>query len=136
MNTEQKKRLREILKSLSEILILGVGYFLFIRLTNLMIPCPIKLITGKFCPGCGITRMLLAFLRLDFEAAFLANRLLFFMLPVILLLAAVKCFFYIKNGTQKQSKPETIFILILSLLTILFWILRNTEKFSYLAPMV
>lgn len=134
MNTEQKKRLREILKPLLEILLLGIGYYLLIRLTNLTIPCPIKLITGKYCPGCGISRMCLALLELDFKAAFLANRFLFIALPAILLFAMIKCFIYIKTGTKKQTKLETVFLLLLGLSTFAFWILRNTETFSYLAP--
>lgn len=135
MNPEQKERFHQIQKTVFEILGIGFAYYLFIRITKLMIPCPIKLITGKYCPGCGISRMLLAFLRLDFEAAFLANRLLFFLVPLLLLTSSIKAIKYIKNGTRKQSTFETISILVLFIITVIFWILRNTEKFSFLAPM-
>ena len=47
----------------------GIGlYALFLQLSG--IHCPIKYLLGISCPGCGMTRALLAALRLDFSAAF------------------------------------------------------------------
>ncbi len=40
-----------------------------------------------------------------------------------------------KSGQNEQSKFEQIVILLVTILTIVFWILRNTEEFSFLAPM-
>lgn len=134
MNEEQKKRLWQLLKPLLEILLLGIIYIIFIKITGLMIPCPIKLVTGKYCPGCGISRMLLAMLRLDFEAAYCANRLLFFLFPVILLYGIMKGIQYIRTGKEKQTPAEQIGILLVCIATIAFWVMRNMEQFSFLAP--
>ena len=134
MSEEQKKRLREVIRPVIQVLLVGIIYFLFIKLTGWMIPCPIRLVTGKYCPGCGISRMLLALLRLDFKAAFLANRLLFFLLPVILVYALIKAICYIKTGKQDQSLPEQIAVFLVLILTIAFWAMRNMEAFSFLAP--
>ena len=49
------------------------------------IGCPIRYVTGIPCPGCGITRAVLALLRLDFTEAFHFHPLVF-LLPVLALL--------------------------------------------------
>ena len=46
--------------------------------------CPFRFFFGISCPGCGMTRALLAALRLDFAAAF-SYHPLFFLLPFFLL---------------------------------------------------
>ena len=62
MKQEYKERLLKLIKPIGEILLLGFGYYLLVTFTNFSIPCPIEFITGKYCPGCGISRMLIAFL--------------------------------------------------------------------------
>lgn len=134
MSQEQKKRLREITKPVLQTLAIGLLYFVFVIITGWALPCPIRLVTGKYCPGCGVTRMLLAMLRLDFEAAFYANRLLFFLLPLILIYSFIKAVCYIRTGKNRQTRFEQIATILILLLTVAFWILRNTEAFSFLAP--
>ena len=46
------------------------------------VPCVILSLTGFKCPGCGMTRALLAALRLDFEMAFYYNRM-FWSVPLL-----------------------------------------------------
>lgn len=135
MSEEQKKRFLTVIKPVGQVLLIGIVYLIFIKITGWTIPCPIKWVTGKYCPGCGISRMLLAVLRLDFETAYHANRLLFFLLPIILIYALVKAVQYIKTGKEGQSLPEQIVTLIVCIITIAFWIMRNMETFAYLAPM-
>lgn len=135
MSEEQKKRFKQVIKPVLQILLLGIAYAIFVKITGWGLPCPIKLVTGKYCPGCGISRMLLAMLTLDFEAAFHANRLLFFLLPVILIYALIKAVCYIKTGENKQNLFEQLVILLVCIVTIAFWIMRNMEQFSFLAPM-
>jgi len=135
MNSQYKERLRKLIKPIFQFLLLGLGYYLLISFTNISLPCLIQLATGKYCPGCGITRMLIAFLRLDFEAAFLSNRLLFFLLPLLLIYGLIKVIIYIKTGQNTQTKWEQFLSVIVCIIIILFWILRNTSTFAYLAPM-
>lgn len=134
MPEDRKNRLMQVVKPVAEVLLIGIVYFVFIKVTGWAIPCPIKLVTGKFCPGCGLSRMLLAVLRLDFKAAFLANRLLFFLLPVLLLYALIKAVIYVKTGSNKQHLLEHIGFIFVFILTVAFWIMRNMEAFSFLAP--
>ena len=44
--------------------------------------CPFWKFTGLLCPGCGVTRMCLALLRLDLAGAWRANPALLLALPV------------------------------------------------------
>lgn len=46
--------------------------------------CPIKFFTGVSCPGCGMTRAMLAALRLDFGAALQYHPLFWAVLPVLI----------------------------------------------------
>ena len=80
-----KERLKKLLIKAGITIAVGIGYYFFVRLTGLAIPCVIYLITGKYCPGCGVTRMILALGRLDIAAAFSHNALLFILLiPAII----------------------------------------------------
>lgn len=54
----------------------------------LHIPCPIKLVTGISCPGCGMTRAYVSLLRLDPRAAF-SYHPLWPLLPVLLLVLPI-----------------------------------------------
>ena len=71
--------------------------------------CPFRFFFGISCPGCGMTRALLAALRLDFAAAF-SYHPLFFLLPFFLLAM------YEKNGQPLEK------------------ILRNMIRVCFLRP--
>lgn len=135
MNKEQRKRLGQLAKIVAVALLFGIAYFIFIKLTGWAFPCPIRLVTGKYCPGCGSSRMMLALLRFDFEEAFRANRLLFFLLPLVLVYGLVKGIHYIRTGEVKQTLPEQIAVFLVCAATVVFWVMRNMEQFAFLAPM-
>lgn len=61
----------------------GVLYLVWLRLGGPGIPCPFHLATGLLCPGCGVTTMLVALSRLDFQGAFAANAFLLCTLPLL-----------------------------------------------------
>lgn len=134
IDSSSKKRLFKLIKNTSLLVCVGLLYYVFFRITGIGIPCLIKLITGKYCPGCGLSRMLIALLHLDFVSAAKYNFLLFALLPVGLIFGARKAYIYVKTGDSSTDKTEQIVIIIIFVLTVLFWILRNTETFSYLAP--
>lgn len=134
MNTEQKQRLRSILLKTIILLFIGFAYLLFIRITGWGIPCLIKLVTGKLCPGCGITRMIMALLRFDIKTAADNNILLLCLLPFFAVLGSYKLYEYVKKGECEMKLPEKVFYIVAFILCVAFWIMRNTETFSYLAP--
>lgn len=62
--------------------ILIFSMFLIITYLLKITNCPVKLITGMPCPGCGMTRAGFAVLRLDFVEALKYNPLIF-IFPII-----------------------------------------------------
>lgn len=93
---------------------------------GLHIPCIFNKVTGLDCPGCGITRASLALLDGDFYQAFRWNMLLFILAPIYGVY-----FFFEKKKYFRQSKYV---IGVMLSITVLFFILRNTSIFAYLAP--
>ena len=134
MVEDYKKRLWTVIKPILEIGVVGICYYIFVLLTGFKIPCLIYLISRKYCPGCGITRMCLAMLRLDFHAAFHANPLLFILLPLMVVYGIWKGGYYVITGKQSNTKAEQIAVVIVFVVTIIFWIMRNMEAYSFLAP--
>ncbi len=104
-----------------------IYYFLFTQL-NFRIPCLFHTLTGFYCPGCGITRMFVSLLKLDFYQAFRYNPLVFILLILYGLYRVVnlKWHIYITN--------KLIYFLLF--IVIVYGILRNIEVFSYLRPTI
>lgn len=83
-------------------------------LSFLHIGCPIKYFSGISCPGCGMTRAVLAALRLDFEAAFYYHPL-FLLTPLMFFLFLFEFIIH-----PKIYKVTWSLIIVLFLLTYLF----------------
>ena len=131
---EKKNRFLKLAKSIGQIVLLGILYFIFIKMTGWKIPCIFYELTGKYCPGCGVTRMCLALVQLDFASAMRNNLLVFCLLGPGLIYGGIKSFFYIKNGTVRQSLLEKICIVLIFVLTIAFAVVRNTSYGAFLQP--
>lgn len=129
---EQKKRLYYLLSRVGIVLAIGLAYALFVGLTGWGIPCIFHLLTGLQCPGCGVTRMCLALLRLDFYAAARYNSLVLALLPVALVLYGYKAALYIRTGESKMGVGEKIFCCVAFVLCIVFTLLRNTGVIPFL----
>lgn len=89
------------------------------------IPCLFNKVTGLNCPGCGVTRGLLALLRLDFKSAAQFN---IFIFPSIIYVSGVyfhSAYQYIKTGNHKVSFPVKYVDIIYLILLIFWWVLRN-----------
>lgn len=120
-----KGRALKVIKCLITILIIGVCYGIFVIKTGLGIPCIFKLITGFKCPGCGITTMFTHLMQLDFLKAFESNKMLFILLPILLLVFNKYIYIFIKTGKRELSKGQSVVINISLVLLIAFGILRN-----------
>lgn len=134
MNIECKKRALRLFKEALTILLIGAGYYVFMSLTGLSIPCPIKLLTGKYCPGCGITRMAVALIHFDLKTAFQSNMFIMLLLPFAIAWGAYKGYKYIKFGTAPLTRAETIGVTAAVLASIAFAVLRNMDAFSFMQP--
>lgn len=108
--------------------------FLYLNLKfSFFIPCLFHKITHLYCPGCGLTRMIISILKLDFYQAFRYNPLLFIMMPFIIIYEIIYYINWLQNKDFQISKKIWYILLII---TIIFTILRNTNTFSFLAPTV
>ena len=106
---------------------LGVGllYACFVRVTGFGIPCVFHTVTGLDCPSCGVTRMCLALLRLDFAAAFRYNAAILVLSPLGIAVAVRQAWLYVKTGHLKLSGVEMGIISFLIVALLVFGVLRN-----------
>ena len=104
---------------------LGLGYALWVRLTELAIPCPFRAVTGLLCPGCGVTRLCLALLRWDWAAAWDANPVLLLTLPVLAVLGVRMAVRYVREGSVIGPKWESAVLWALTALLVVWGAARN-----------
>ena len=87
---------------------------------------------GIWCPGCGGTRMIISFVKLDFYQAFRWNPLLFILLICGIVYLIIGIIMFIKKKViLVPTKKLIIFIIVL---LIVYMIIRNIDIFSYLIP--
>ena len=127
------------MKKVDKSLIISIGIFIIIDIifriiTGTFIPCIIKRVTGFYCPGCGITRMFVSILKLDFYQAFRYNVFLFILLIITVIYEIIKLISI--HLFNKQLRLNNYIYLVLLVLTIGFGIIRNIPAFSYLIPTV
>ena len=67
-----------------------------------------RLLTGLQCPGCGVTRMCLALLRLDVSGAWKANPVLLLLLPLLGGLLGYRAVVYVRRGSVPTARWETL----------------------------
>lgn len=108
-------------------LIIGCGgiYYLVVTLAGFSLPCVFHEITGLFCPGCGVSRMCISLIRLDFISAFWYNPVIFTLLPVWIAALVPYLCRYLKYGerTVYRWQKAVVWFSIAALLA--FGVLRN-----------
>lgn len=107
-------------------------YFILSELLDVGIPCLFYEITGYYCPGCGITRLLFSFLKLDFYQAFRYNPLIFILIIITGIYWLVK--FILKKFINISIAIPNYVYYILLVIVIIFGILRNIPMFDFLSP--
>ncbi len=119
----------------SSIFALLIIYILLSNQFKLYIPCPIYKLTGYYCPGCGITRMLNSLIHLEFYQAFRYNAFIFILFPIFILYFILQLrSHYTNKDNIMNTKQFNKFWYILIILAIIFGIIRNIPLFAYLAP--
>ncbi len=78
--------------------------------------CPIKLIFGIDCPGCGMTRALIAAFQLDFKRAFSYHQL--FPIPILGVIYQLN-----RDKIKLSRRIEEIVVIIILLIFIVRWII-------------
>ena len=114
-------------------ILLLITYLILGHKFGIYLFCPIHKITGLYCPGCGITRMLYSILKLDFYKAFRYNILVFILFFPGLFLFIEHLYSIKKNKKSLYKKIPEIVWIILIIILIIYGILRNI--FPFLAPL-
>lgn len=121
----KKNRIRRILiRDIIVAVILAI-YGMIVSLTHWSIPCIVYQLTGLQCPGCGISRMLLAMLHGDFRAAFSFHPFLFVTWPFIVYLILRMDHRYMNDHGMTLKKADTILACFYIIALIIFTIWRN-----------
>lgn len=126
-----KDRLKRELKKLIIILLVGFCYYLFVRFMGFGLVCMFNAVTGLvfpgglMCPGCGITRMVMAIIRLDFYTAIKSNSFLFVTGPVLIGVLLANEIKYVKTGSRQLSKVNRCILIAETVLMFVFCITRN-----------
>ena len=102
------ERAKRILKRNLVLLAIGLAYVLWVRVTGIGIPCLFYTVTGLKCPGCGISRMLLSLLRLDFRATFRYNPFLLLTSPILMFLLIESDLQYVRNKRRKTILGQVL----------------------------
>ena len=120
---ERKKRL---LIGVLLFLLAGIGYAgLCFLVGKAVVPCLFHATTGLECPICGMTRMCLALLKLDFENAFKANPAVLILLApgAVLALQLGKC--YLREGIVCFTGRQRRALCAMCTILVLFGVWRN-----------
>ena len=107
----------------------------YARSGSTAIRCVFYELTGLYCPGCGSTRAIRALMNGQLKQAFLFNPLLFVLGPpaFIVLLYEYLRFVFPKLRLRPLILPWQLESAV-TVLIIVYWVLRNIPAFSVLAP--
>ena len=118
---------KNIIKIYCIILAITIPYAFWVKFTGLGIPCIVFELTGYKCPGCGISRMFISMLNLDFYHAFLHNQAMFVSFFVW---NAIAFFAFIgKPAFLRKSKFIYSLVSVTIASWIIFSIIRNVPYF-------
>ncbi len=121
----QKRRARHALRVFWILFAIGAGYAVFVYFTGRMIPCPIFLLTGYRCPGCGISHLFMDLFRLDPAGAFADNPFIFILLPFAVVYGLFRLYVYVYRPDRGYARWENICIYGVLAAAVLFGIARN-----------
>ena len=123
-NSAIKQRLKKSLVKYAIVFGIALAYLVFVLITDAGIPCIFNKLTGLKCVGCGISRMLISIVKLDFASAFRYNPFLFVTGPILIAYFIISEIRYVIYGAEKMGKWDIILWTELAL-AILYGILRN-----------
>ncbi len=106
-----------------------IAYFVLIG-TILPSTCPLYLLTGIPCPGCGMSRAFLSLLQLDFAGAFRMH-------PFVYAVAVLFLFFCLDRYIIKKDLSQVLFVLMIITACgmIVFYVWRMITQFPGDPPM-
>ena len=123
------KLLFDDIKSARWAIILIIAYFAFLK-DKIHSICPLVIVTGYPCPGCGMTRAALCLLKLDFEGAWEMH-------PFIYAMVILAIWFGWNRYVLKKRDMKDWFsaVVIVAIGMCIFYIWRMYRFFPGDAPM-
>ena len=123
------KKVIDDIKSAKWAIMLIIAYFVLFRRYIYTI-CPVVLMTGYPCPGCGMTRAALRLLRFDFLGAWEMHP---FIYAVVILMIMFGVNRYLLN--EKYNCQLKVIIIFIAFAMIVFYIWRMYTMFPTTTPM-
>ncbi len=122
------------MKKIILLVLIFIIYFILVFKFNIYIPCLFHKITNLYCPGCGVTRMIISLLKGNLYQAFRYNMLIFILTPFLMFFI----FDYIISRKKQRDAlyekiPNSIWYILIIVLVI-FGIIRNI--FPFFAPTI
>ncbi|MCI8441364.1 MAG: DUF2752 domain-containing protein [Provencibacterium sp.] len=115
-------------------LLAGLFYAFLYQAAGVRIPCLVHLLTGLYCPSCGLSRMCIHLLHGEWSAAMRSNPCLFFLLPVFAVLAGWIELSYWRTGSRRLTRAQSAAVWGIVAVLLLFGVLRNLPPFALLRP--
>jgi Protein of unknown function (DUF2752) len=106
--------------------------------SGLFPPCPLRYLTGWYCPGCGSLRAIHQLLQGNFRAAWALNPLTVLLLPFLTYGFASRAVFEIRGRYLPELFLPAMWIRALCGVIVLFGMARNIplHPFELLAPRI
>lgn len=120
-----KERAKETAKNAGVLLVVGILYYLFYRLTDIGFKCPLYELFGILCPGCGLTRMITSLLSFDLKGALYYNAAVLILIPLLLAVGISYYYEYIKNGVRSLKRWHKAALIFSAAIMLAYGILRN-----------
>lgn len=129
-----RQRAIKLAKPVAVTAAIGFAYYLLHELTGFALFCPFRRFLNIYCPGCGVSRMFFHLFKLEFADAFSSNCVLFCLLPIALIELIYHGYRYIRYGSGKLNKVETIGVYVVIGILIVFGVARNIWQVDCLVP--
>lgn len=107
------------------ILLAGSIYGMIVSVTGVGLPCMFHTITGLQCPGCGVTHMCTALMKLDLHHAIQANPVIFALLPLWIVSFIKNIILYVRTGSYQLNRIENILLYASIVLLLAYGVIRN-----------
>ena len=119
-----KERLGRTVRLGLILLLVGLAYLAFVLISGYRLPCPFFSLTGLSCPGCGVTRMIVALVEGDLPRAFASNPFLLLSSPLLVFLLAFSTVRYVRHGDMRLGRANALAVAELAG-AVAFGVLRN-----------
>lgn len=129
-----KERLKKTVFYGTLLLSAGILYFIWYQGTGLAVPCFFHVLTGLYCPGCGMTRCMANLLLGNFREAFYYNMAVCLLSPLLIYFLGYSLYAYIRHGRIPFSGIQNLLLGFSLTVLVLFGILRNLPAFAMMAP--